>query len=73
MTLTGHTGYVFALKILPNGDLVSGCSGGKLKIWDIEKGSVKKEINVNSRVNSFLLLKNGDFVSASDESIIIWE
>ena len=36
MTLTGHTGYVFALKILPNRDLVSGCSGVVVlkKIWN---------------------------------------
>ena len=73
MTLTGHTGYVFALKMLPNGDLVSGCSGGKIKIWDVKKGSVRNEIQVNSKINSFQVLENGDLVSASDESIIIWE
>ena len=71
-TLTGHTSFVFALKMVGNGDLVSGSSDGSMKIWDVNTGEVKKEIRVNLNVNAFEVLKNGNLVSATDESIIIW-
>ena len=59
--------------MLGNGDLVSGSSDGVIKVWDAEKGTVKKDIVVNSRINSFEVLPNGNLVSASNRSIIIWE
>ena len=43
-----------------------------MKIWDVENGTLKKEIRVNSRVTSFEILLNGDLVSGSDKSIVIW-
>jgi WD40 repeat protein len=30
------------MTILKNGDLVSGSSNGHIRIWDLDKGSVKK-------------------------------
>ena len=72
-TLSGHTKYVFALKGLDNGDLISGSYDGTIKIWDVGTGLVKKEMNVSSRINSLEMLQNGDLVSASDESIIVWD
>ena len=72
-TLTGHCKYVFALKELENRDLVSGSADGTIKIWDTENGTVKKEIKAGSCVNSFEVLHNGDLISASDQSIIIWD
>jgi WD40 repeat protein len=58
--------------MLNNGDLVSGSADGRIKIWNVETGTVKKDLIVNSEINSFEVLPNGDLVSASDESIIIW-
>ena len=59
--------------MLDNGDLVSGSADGAIKIWDVENGTIKKEIQVNSQINAFEVLENGDFVSASKSSIIIWD
>ena len=56
--------------MLYNGDLVSGSKDGTIKFWDVENGTVKKEIRVNSAIYSLKVLPNGDLVSASDESII---
>jgi WD40 repeat protein len=72
-TLAGHCKYVFALKELENRDLVSGSADGTIKIWDTVSGTVKKEIKAGSGVNSFEVLQNGDLISASDQSIIIWD
>ena len=72
-TLTGHYKYVFALKELENRDLVSGSADEAIKIWDTENGTVKQEMKTGSGVNSFEVLHNGDLISASDQSIIIWD
>jgi WD40 repeat protein len=53
--------------------LVSGCEDGTINIWDVENGTMKKEIKVDSCINSFEVLANGDLVSATNKSIIIWE
>ena len=60
------------MKVLDNGDLVSGSQDSTIKIWDVETGIVKKDIKDISGIN-FEVLQNGDLVSASGESIIIWE
>ena len=62
------------MKGLDNGDLVSWSNDGTIKIWDVETGLVKNEKNVDSVIiNSFVMLQNGDLVSASDKSIIVWD
>ena len=71
--MTGHVSYIIGLKVLKNGDLVSGSGDGTIKIWDAKNGTLKKDINVNSRVNALEVLPNGRLVSGSDRSIIIWE
>ena len=71
--MTGHTDYVFALKVLNNGDLVSGSEDRTIKIWNVDDGTVKRDLEVNSTINSLEVLPNGDLVSASDHSVIIWE
>ena len=71
-TLTGHISFIFAFKVLDNGDLVSG-SYDRIKVSDVATGTAKKDICVNSKVNSLEVLQNGDLVSASSSSIIIWE
>ena len=72
-TLIDNDCIIPALKVLDNGDLVSGDELGRLRILDTKNGTVKKEIKCGSAINSFEILQNGDFVSASDESIIIWD
>ena len=72
-TLTGHINSVSALKVFDNGDLVSGSVDCCMKIWDVDNRTVKKDINVNSKVNALVVLPNGRLVSGSDRSIIIWE
>ena len=36
-TLLGHSGYVLALILLPNGFIASGSADSTIKIWDITK------------------------------------
>jgi WD40 repeat protein len=71
-TLTGHTSNVCALKELHNGDLVSVSDDKTMKIWDVESGTIKKDLKLDSIITSLTLLPNGDLVTASYESIIIW-
>ena len=43
-----------------------------IKVWNVENGKIEIDIKTNSKVNSFAVLQNGDLVSSSDKSIIIW-
>ena len=72
--LTGHKGSIYALKELPNGNLVSGDSTGAIRIWNTENGSLIRTIKVHTQpVSSFEVLPNGYFASASyDETIRFW-
>ena len=64
----------YPLKELGNGDLVCGSSDSSMKIWNLEDGSLKKSIKVNSTIYSFDVLENGDLVSGcQDGTIKIWE
>ena len=58
--------YVISFEFM-NGSAVT------IKIWDIESATSKKEINLYSEINYFDTLENGNLISASDESVIIWE
>ena len=59
--------------MLDNGDLVSGSEDGTIKIWDAYNETLKKNIEVNSCISSLAVLQNGDLVSLSGKSIIIWD
>jgi WD40 repeat protein len=81
MELKAHNGIILSLAVLPNGDLVSGSWDQTIKIWNTNDGSVKQtltghtgwiRLNVNSAINYFEMSVNGNLISASDKSIIIW-
>jgi WD40 repeat protein len=72
--LIGHTGSVWALYTLPNGDLASGSSDKSVIIWDTDKGTIKKRLEGHTdKVVALSLLLNGDLASGSlDKNVIIW-
>ena len=72
--MTGHTYGVLALKVLNNGDLASGSADGTIKIWNLDDGTIKKNLADNHGAYSFEVLQNGDLVGAcGDCTIKIWE
>jgi WD40 repeat protein len=65
---------VYRLIVLQNGDLVSGSGDTTIKIWDVDRGTVKSTLIGNTK-NVFVLklLANGDLASGSgDGAIKIW-
>ena len=47
-TLTGHSDWVYALAISPDGNLVaSGSWNGEVKVWKLADGSVVKAFNAS--------------------------
>ena len=73
-TLTGHTQFVYALKVLNNGILVSGSYDKTIKFWDLTDGTLITTLAQNEGVFSFELLENGDLACGlMDGSIKIYE
>jgi len=73
-TLTGHTNYVYALTVLPDGSLVSGSEDKTIKIWDVKNGQTIKTLTGHTDyVRALTVLPDGSLVSGSgDKSIKIW-
>ncbi len=47
-TLAGHTDYVYAVAVSPDGNLVaSGTFNGEVKIWKLADGTVLKAFNAS--------------------------
>ncbi len=71
-TLPTDSSRVFALAVLPNGDLVSGSAN--IKIWDVSTNTIKRTLTEHSQsILDLYVLKNGDLVSASmDRTIKVW-
>lgn len=64
LTLTGHTGVVYCLIQLRNGDLVSGSCDDTIKIWNIEtRACIQTLAGHTDSVYDLLELKNGNIVS----------
>ena len=74
-TLNGHTGSVFALEQLSNGDLASGSVDTTIKIWDSVSYALKATLSGHSNiVYALKLLSSGMMASGSaDFSILIWD
>jgi WD40 repeat protein len=72
-TLTGHSGNINALFVLPDGDLVSGSDDTTIRIWNSD-GTVKRVLAKHtSSVTAFDVQKNGYLVSAArDNTVKVW-
>jgi WD40 repeat protein len=73
-TLTGHTGNVYALTLLPNGLLASGSLDLKIMIWDITKTSPLYNLTGHTNAIRALVVINEDYLvsGAEDYKIILW-
>ena len=72
--LKGHTKWVYALAILPNGHIVSGSWDKSLRIWDSATGECITVLKGHTDgVRALAILPNGHIVSGSrDKSLRIW-
>ena len=62
------------MKILENGDLVSVYDDGTVKVWDVENGTIKKDIAVDSAVYSLEVLHNGNLATGCKGGTVkIWQ
>ena len=67
-------GIIFALAVLPNGDLVSGSSDKTIKIWNTQDGTLKKTLTGHTNwINDLIAVDQNRLISASDDRTIkIW-
>jgi WD40 repeat protein len=74
-TLSGHSSWVYALAVLPNGHLVSGSSDYSIKFWNTASGGCIKTLTGHSSTVRFLaVLPDGRLVSGSDDKTIrLWD
>lgn len=74
-TLTGHTNYVRALAVLPNGWLASGSSDNTVRVWDVNTGScMRTYAGHTGNVRGLTVLSDGRLLSAAwDETARVWD
>jgi len=76
-TLIGHSDYIRALVVMPDGkQAVSSSNDGTLKVWDIETGETLCTLQEQSgRVDALAVMPNGEQVLAAvgDGSLKIWD
>jgi WD40 repeat protein len=72
--LTGHTNYVFALTLLPNGLLISGSLDTKILIWDITKTAPLYTLTGHTNTIRALVVINQEYLAsgAQDNMIKLW-
>ena len=80
--LTGHTGYVMAVAVAPDGSwLGSGGWDGTVKIWDVETGRVRASLSGHAsrdrihRVAAVAVAPDGSWLASggSDGTVRIWD
>ncbi len=77
-TLTGHTGEILSLVVLPNGYLASTGYDNTIIIWNTDDGSIIRNVTdttglYDRGVYALAVLKNGYLASgSSDYTIKIW-
>ena len=70
-TLTGHTNWLFAMTLLPNGLIASGGSDKTIKIWDISKTYPLYTLTGHSSVIRGLVVVNNQFIASCSEDLSI--
>ena len=73
-TLTGHSGYVLALTLLPNGFVASGSTDSTIKIWDITKTYPLYNLTGHTHdVRALTVINNAYLASCSNDlTIKLW-
>ncbi len=75
-TLTGHTGWVYAMTIHPDGHLIASAShDGTARIWDVQTGECLQVLTHEAPLWSMALHPNGHLLACSgeDEKITLWD
>ncbi len=72
-SINAHKDRITACLTTNNDEFLTSSEDGTIKLWDLESGTLIKELAHDSSVNSIdLNLKNDSLVSAHDNQIIIW-
>lgn len=73
-TLKGHKQEVYALVVLPNGNIASGSHDQTIKIWNLDKAECDKTlVGHTDWINALMVLPDGRLASAShDQTILLW-
>jgi len=74
-TLSGHTGHVSCVSVLPDGRIVSGSNDCTLRIWDASSGRCINTLSGHTNVvNCVSVLPDGRIVSGSNDCTLrIWD
>ena len=72
-TISGHSGTVTTLTVLPNGHLATGSIDRTVKIWDVPRRKLIETLAGHSAAPSSIeVLSDGQLVSSSGDEVITW-
>jgi WD40 repeat protein len=72
--LEGHTGWVSALAVLPDGRLASAGNDGTVRIWDLAAGNARVLEGHTGWIGALAELPEGRLASAGiDRTVRVWE
>ena len=74
LPIVGHTDLIKSMTLLNNGNLASLSFDNTIKIWNTETSELISNIDLNEiELDSIVALSNGDLMSSSTNSLIIWD
>lgn len=66
-----HPDRIYALAVLPHGEIATGLEYGDINIWDSATGELKRTLSA-STISAIAPLPNGRLVATGDDAAYIW-
>ena len=70
--LEGHSDWIRALCVLPDGRLASGSSDNTIRLWDVKTGAESARLEIDAGVGCLVALLDGRLVAGPANGRLVW-